>query len=382
MVKAILVDAGSGASGDMLISALSGLVDGSEKLLNAKLRAAGVGKRVGFGFVERGHVRARLMKAVGKPVRYSAAEMQKRIAAGAKAAGLSKGAQEFCAKAFGIILAAEKAVHGTRDVHLHELAEEDTIMDIIGTAALLDELGAFSGAQVLALPVGVGSGAGPAAMEILRKARFPFVIRESSHELCTPTGAALIVAAARPAEDVQMVAEKVAYGAGKAELEKPNVLRAALGEREGGANFIMLEANIDDMSGEALQYAAERLMEEGAKDSCIIPIIAKKGRPGVILQALCNVADRQRVLDAMLRETTTWGVREIPVQKHMLERKIVIVKTSLGAVHVKCSAGIEKCKPEFDDVRAIARRKRMPLIEAYERISAECGCWRKKQKII
>jgi uncharacterized protein (TIGR00299 family) protein len=366
----------------MIISALSGLVDGSERLLNAKLRAAGLGKRVGFRLVERGHIRARLMKAAGKPVRYSAVAMRKKIAAGAKAAGLSKGAQRFCTNAFGIILAAETAVHGTKDVHLHELAEEDTIVDIIGAATLLEELGAFSGAHVLALPIGVGSGAGPAAMEILRKARFPFVMRKSSHELCTPTGAALIAAAAKPAEDVTMVAEKVAYGAGKAELEKPNVLRVALGEQKGGANFIILEANIDDMSGEAVQYAAERLMEEGAKDSCIIPIIAKKGRPGVILQALCNVADRQRVLDAMLQETTTWGVREIPVQKHMLERKTVLVRTSLGAVRMKCSTGIEKCKPEFDDVRAIARRKRMPLIDADERISAECGCGRKKQKII
>lgn len=382
MVKAVLVDAGSGASGDMIISALSGLIDGSERLLNAKLKAAGVGKRVGFRLVERGHARARLMKAAGKPVKYSAAEMRKRIAAGAKSAGLSHGAQKFCAKAFGMILAAERAVHGTKEVHLHELAEEDTIVDIIGAAVMLEALGAFSGARVLALPVGVGGGAGPAAMEILRKARFPLIVRKSSHELCTPTGAALIAAAARPAEDVQMVAEKVAYGAGKAELERPNVLRAVLGEQKGEANFVILEANIDDMSGEALQYAAERLMEEGAKDSCIIPIIAKKGRPGVILQALCNAGDRGRVLNAMFKETTTWGVREIPVQKHMLERKTMPLRTSLGTVRMKCSAGIEKCKPEFEDVRAIARKKRIPLVKAYEKISAECDCKRKKQNII
>lgn len=132
----------------------------------------------------------------------------------------------------------------------------------------------------------------------------------------------------------------------------------------------MLETNLDDVSGEVLGYAAERLMKEGAKDVCFLPIIAKKGRPGFILQVLCRKEDAKKLASIVMEETGTLGVRETPFKKHIAERGIREVRTKFGKVRVKISKTpkFPRVKPEYEDVRKIALKLGKPYREIYEEV--------------
>ena len=132
----------------------------------------------------------------------------------------------------------------------------------------------------------------------------------------------------------------------------------------------MLETNLDDISGEILGYAAERLLAEGAKDVCFIPVFAKKGRPGFMLQVICEKKDSQRLAAIIMEETGTLGVREAIFRKHIAKRKIKEVKTKFGKVRVKISEtpGLNRVKPEYEDVRKISMRLKKPYREVYDEI--------------
>jgi len=132
----------------------------------------------------------------------------------------------------------------------------------------------------------------------------------------------------------------------------------------------LLETNLDDISGEVLGYTAERLLKEGAKDVCFIPIIAKKGRPGFILQVICDKNDSERLVTAIMEETGTLGVRESVFRKHVAQREIKEIKTKFGKVRVKISKTpkFPRIKPEYEDVRSIALKLKKPYREIYEEI--------------
>lgn len=277
---------------------------------------------------------------------------------------------------YGLLAEAESRVHGVpvTDIHFHEVGTLDAVADIAAACLLFRRLAPD---EVVASPVCVGGGTvrcahgvlpvpAPATAELLRGV--PIYGGSIQSELCTPTGAALLRRfVTRYGELPPMRTLAVGSGMGKKEFERANCLRAFLGETgygRGGA--ALLNCNVDDMTGEELGYAMERLYDAGALEVFTVPAGMKKSRPGTLLEVLCREEDTGTLVEALFRHTTTLGVRETPVRRYVLERRIVEVDTPYGTVRRKDSAGYgaEKRKYEFDDLARVARERDIPLAEA------------------
>jgi hypothetical protein len=198
-------------------------------------------------------------------------------------------------------------------------------------------------------------------------------------EMTTPTGAAILVSNVQSFTDTaRFMIKKVAYGIGHRDVEIPNVLRVFLAEAPNvpSVEACILECNIDDMSPELHGHVAELLFSAGASDVYFTPIVMKKSRPAVMLSVLCNSEAEQRLSELILRETTTFGLRRVAVQKTALEREIRTIATHLGDIRVKIALRDGKrlkMKPEYEDCRRIAQEQNMPLREVYEIVQKEIG---------
>jgi len=217
----------------------------------------------------------------------------------------------------------------------------------------------------------------PATLELLARAAAPLRAADGRvGELVTPTGAAILAALAK-FERPEMTLERAGYGAGSREIEgRPNVLRMWVGERIAGARrpMVLIETNIDDMTGEMLGYARDKLLEAGAADVWFSSIQMKKGRPGVMLSVICGEAQEEAVARLLLRETSTLGVRVRPVYRWEAERDLLEFESSLGpaAVKVKRLAGERpRIAPEYEACRRIAQETGLPLLEVYRVVQAE-----------
>jgi len=283
---------------------------------------------------------------------------------------------------------AEAKVHGetVETVHLHDVGAVDAIVDVTGTVAGLRMLGVDE-LYASPLPVGAGGVSGPhgtlpvpapATLELLARAKAPVRAADGViGELVTPTGAAIVATLAK-FERPEMTLERAGYGAGSRDTEgRPNVLRLWLGERiAAGAphQMVLIETNIDDMTGEMLAYARDRLLEAGAADVWFTSIQMKKGRPGVMLSVICSEAKEDEVARLLLRETSTLGVRVRPVHRWEAERAVVEFQSSLGpaAVKVKRVPGEPpRAAPEYEACRRIAEATGLPLAEVYRVVQME-----------
>jgi pyridinium-3,5-bisthiocarboxylic acid mononucleotide nickel chelatase len=217
----------------------------------------------------------------------------------------------------------------------------------------------------------------PATTELLRG--FPVYDNGVRAELVTPTGAAILTTLAVPGPPPPMALEGQGWGAGTRDLPIPNLLRVLVGEAAapGGTETEALDAvetTIDDMSPQLYEPLMERLLEAGALDVYLTPVIMKRSRPGIVLTALAppgRVADLSALL---FRETTTIGVRWRRVERARLPRELVRVETSLGPITFKVSRLAGRpitVTPEFEEVRRVARERGLPVREALERVRAE-----------
>jgi uncharacterized protein (TIGR00299 family) protein len=285
---------------------------------------------------------------------------------------------------FDRVARAEARLHGTtaEAVAFHEVGAIDSIVDIVGTAAALAWL---EPAGVTCAEVAMGHGTlvcahgvlpvpAPAALEILREAGGVMADGGVARELCTPTGAAILASAVTrwgPAPAGTPVA--VGWGAGDAELaDRANVVRAVLlrPAAAGGPDATMwrIEANVDDMSPELCGHAMDAAFAAGAVDVWWTPVTMKKGRPALLVGALAAGDRRDAVVAALLRETTTIGVRFDPVERVVLPRELVEVATPFGAIRVKVArdgAAVVNAAPEHDDCVAAAERHGVPLKAVY-----------------
>ena len=277
--------------------------------------------------------------------------------------------KENAKEVYGLIARAESEVHGTdvEEVHFHEVGALDAVADVTGVCLLLDEL---KPDRIVVSPVHVGSGEvhcahgvlpvpAPATARLL--AGVPVYGSEVRGELCTPTGAALLKRFADAFGPLPaMTVERVGYGMGSKDFDRPNCVRVMLGQTGGGTGEVcQLSCNIDDMTGEALAFAAQALLDAGALDAWCQPIQMKKGRPGVLLSCLCAAEDEPKFADLMLRHTTTLGVRCQTLRRYTLDRSTQTRQTRRGPVRYKTASGrgVTREKPEFDDVAEIARRE-------------------------
>ena len=277
---------------------------------------------------------------------------------------------------YALIAEAESFVHGrpVGEIHFHEVGTKDALADIVGVCLLMETL---APEQVLASPVHVGCGQvrcahgvlpvpAPATARILRGV--PAYGGAVRGELCTPTGAALLKHfVSRFGEMPVMRIGQIGYGLGNKDFEAANCVRALLGETaEAAGEIAELRCNLDDMTPEAVGFAQERLFEAGALDVYTVPVGMKKNRPGVLLTCMCRMDQRDELLRAMFRHTTTLGVREYVCGRYTLRRSERSVGTEYGAVRVKeaCGWGVRREKPEYEDVARVARENRCSLAEA------------------
>ena len=274
---------------------------------------------------------------------------------------------------YALIAEAESRVHGrpVSEIHFHEVGTMDAVADVVGVCLLMEQL---APEQVIASPVNTGSGhvhcahgilpvPAPATAEILQG--IPSYSSGVRGELCTPTGAALLKHfAARFGDRPVMAISAVGYGMGKKDFDQANCVRAFLGESEGGRERITkLECNLDDMTGEDIGFAAEQLFSAGARDVFTQPVYMKKNRPGVLLSVICLPEEADRLAEVMMKHTTTLGIRRQDMSRYVLQRSEETVSTPYGEVRIKRAEGmgVERAKPEFDDLAARAREKGLPL---------------------
>jgi len=315
------------------------------------------------------------------------------IVARVRGAGLEPDVLGRALDIFDRVARAEAHLHGTTvdQVAFHEVGAIDSIADIVGAAAGLAYL---APGAVSASPIAMGHGQvrtahgvlpvpSPAALEILRAAGGATCDGGIARELCTPTGAAIAAHAvstwtAMP--PLQPVA--VGYGAGDADLpDRPNVLRLVLGRPSPTADpaadetIYRIESNVDDMSPEMCENAADLLVAAGAVDVWWTPIAMKKSRPALLLQALAPAAALDAVARAILIETTSIGVRFDRVARRVLERRQHWVETRFGRLPLKLASldgRVVNAAPEYEACRAAARATGAPLKEVF---AAAVAAW-------
>ena len=289
---------------------------------------------------------------------------------------------------YKLLAAAESRAHGrdVGEIHFHEVGTMDAIADIAAFCHLLRKL---APCEVVVSPVNVGSGTVECAHGVL-----PVPAPATAHllngvpsysdgsvagELCTPTGAALLKNFATSfGPQPLMCVEAVGCGAGLKDFHRANMVRALLGvsnpSNASEGEIFELEFNVDDMTGEELSFASERIFAAGARDVSFSPVVMKKGRPGYKAGVMCTVADREKIVSAIFASTSTLGVRETRCRRYELDRKIETVSIGDGlSVRRKVAEGygVRRAKWEADDLAAFARRAGLSLSEARTRLDAE-----------
>lgn len=270
------------------------------------------------------------------------------------------------------IAEAEAKVHNKplSQVHFHELGSLDALSDVTAFCMLIEKI---NPCKIFASPIHVGSGQvkcahgilpvpAPATAELLRS--IPSYGGEIQGELCTPTGAALLrhfVQSFGP--QPLMAVSNLGYGVGKKVFPRANCVRALLGEAEDALESVdEISCNLDDMTGEAIGFVLELLLEHGALDAYTLPIGMKKSRPGVLLSCLCRPEDTERLADLLLRHTTSLGVRITSHRRKTLPRSFESIKTPYGSIRLKTAGGVSK--PEYEDLARIAKAQNLTLAEA------------------
>lgn len=281
------------------------------------------------------------------------------------------------------IAEAEAAIHGSdpATVHLHELGGHDTLVDIVGTAAALHALGVT---DLVSAPLPLGTGRiatahgvlpapAPATLTLLRGAAVTGT--DIAGETVTPTAAALLTAfGTRYGPPPPMTLHQTGYGAGTRRLpDRPNVASVTLGSAEAPSEeaVIVLETNLDDVTGETLAHVITRALAEGARDAWATPAVMKKGRPGYVLHALAVPADAARVQQLILAETGSLGIRRTVTSRAVLPRWSQTVV--LDGVPVRIKHGPHRAKPEHDDLVSAAAQLGLPLRTVAERALREAS---------
>jgi pyridinium-3,5-bisthiocarboxylic acid mononucleotide nickel chelatase len=292
---------------------------------------------------------------------------------------------------FQALATAEGHLHRRppEQVHFHEVGGVDAIVDVVGTCAALELLevdaveasAVAQGTGMIRAAHGLLPNPPPAVVELLRDA--PTYGLELPVELTTPTGAALLAATVTrwgPLPEMRITAS--GFGAGRRELDgRPNTVQVVLGEATAvagpdvargvrpGQPVVLLEANVDDVTGEVLAHTVEVLLAAGAHDAWVAPVVMKKGRPAHVVSALADPALVQQVATALVDETGSLGVRATELERWPAARQVDTVEVDGLPVRVKTSPG--RVKVEHDDAARVARRRGIPLREVLRRAETE-----------
>jgi uncharacterized protein (TIGR00299 family) protein len=315
------------------------------------------------------------------------------IAAMIEEAALPPRVQQRALATFGVLAEVEGALHRRHpsQVHFHEVGGLDAIVDVVGTCAALELLdvdvvrasAVATGTGMVRAAHGLIPNPAPAVVGLLAAVEAPTYGRDTPLELTTPTGAALLAALVGrggfgplPALEVQAVG----YGAGTRELDGlPNVTQVVIGRAQqrpetGGQPLAIVEANVDDATGETLAHAVAALLGAGALDAWVTPVVMKKGRPGHVVAALCDLALADSIGSVLVTETGTLGVRATRADRWAAPRTFQQVDVDGQTVRVKVSPG--RTKAEFDDAARVAAIVDRPAREVVQ-LAEES--WRRHQ---
>lgn len=391
-MKTLYIECNMGAAGDMLTAALSELLPDpeafiermnhagisgmhmqkSEKTMNG-LRGTHISvqlhgkEEISDDVDEHGHSHAESEHHAHSHCDLS--EIRARISA----LELPEKVKEDAMGVYALLAEAEAHAHGTdaAHIHFHEVGMMDAITDICAVCLLMDEIRPD---RVIVSPICTGFGEvrcmhgivpvpAPATAYLL--SGMPAYAGHIRGELLTPTGCALLKYFANEFGRMpEMTVSRHGCGMGSKEFEAANCVRVFLGESmEGDEEIIEISCNIDDMTGEAIAFACEELMNAGALDVYTEAIQMKKGRPAIKLNCIAKVQDAEDLADRMLLHTSTLGVRYQRMKRRTLKRKNVEVQTEFGAVNMKIAEdrGIAKHKPEYESAAKIARENNVPL---------------------
>ncbi|NPV83571.1 MAG: nickel pincer cofactor biosynthesis protein LarC [Candidatus Aminicenantes bacterium] len=373
-MKFIYFDCSAGASGDMILASLLSLGVPLEEFRQA---IGGLKLKV--------EVRARKASSNGfsglrvevQVPRTSSSRTFSEVAGTISRSKLEPEVKENALKIFRRLFEAESRVHGRsfKTAHLHEAAADDALVDIVGTCWLLRRLRVT---EVYFSPVNLGSGfvetghgklpvPPPAVGELMRG--IPVYTSQEPVELLTPTGAAILTTLGRSLSPwPELIYEKIGYGLGHRELKfQPNLLRAFYGEQElfqPARKVQVIEATIDDASPQLLGNFINRVLELGALEAYLTPIVMKKNRLGSKLTVLAEVDKIDRLIEAIFRETTTIGLRYHPVERRALRREVREISLRGQKVRVKVSYYGQEAvnfQPEYDDCLKLAQKLNLPL---------------------
>lgn len=268
---------------------------------------------------------------------------------------------------YELIAEAESKAHGVpvSEIHFHEVGTMDAIADVVAVCLLIDRLNAE---KIIASPIHVGSGKvkcahgilpvpAPATAHILKDV--PIYSGAVKGELCTPTGAALLKHFVNEFGNLPaMKTTAIGYGMGTKDFETANCVRVMLGESEDKSDEICeLNCNVDDMTGEAVGFAMDRLFEAGALDVYTTAIGMKKSRPGILIHTMCREKDKEVIIKTIFKHTTTLGIRENKLQRYVLEREVQNIETDYGNIRCKISKGyrVTRKKYEYEDLTRVAK---------------------------
>jgi uncharacterized protein (TIGR00299 family) protein len=364
------LDAFSGIAGDMLVGALADAGARQDAIENA-IASLQVGASVSFENVKRAGI-----AATKYHVHFEEQKAHRHLSGIVKIierGEVSERAKSNAIAVFRKLGEAEAETHQVpiEKVHFHEVGAVDSISDIVGACVAFDQLDVTA---VFCSAVNVGSGTvktehgilpvpAPATARLLTGA--PVYAQGTPMEMTTPTGAALAVTLAQgfgPMPPMKMA--RTGHGAGTRDFpDQPNVLRVILGETTAADEALtvtVIEANIDDLNPQVLAWSAERLLEAGALDVTIEPIIMKKGRPGSLLRVIARPADRELLVQRIFAETSTLGVRIYQAERRVRARTFAEVDTKYGKVRVKVSSEGDFA-PEYEDCRKLAVETGAPL---------------------
>ena len=375
----------AGISGDMILCSLVDLGADKNKIIEGiksceKFLSGSILKNIDFTKIDKNGINSTslILDIDQKTHERNGSELKQAIRKSANELHLSETTKNFTASCIDTLILAESKIHGisTESVLFHEASSFDTLVDIIGVAIALEDLGFFD-EEIISMPICVGGGTitfshgtmtnpASAVLEILKNSNLIIQGSMVKNELTTPTGACILVNLTNtPIEYYpSMKIDSIGYGAGKNDFENfSNVLKIVRGIKKNNLDsdsVIMLETNVDDVSGEILGNLIEKIMHDGAKDVSIYHGVTKKGRPTNLISIICDNYTLDKITETLITETGTLGVRvsysnRITVPRTNHETQIIISEKTFDVKYkVSSFKGKSAFKIEFDDLKKIA----------------------------
>ena len=392
----------AGISGDMLLCSLVNMGANRSKIIDGIRNAESLCedvkvKKIDFVKVKKNSLQATelLLEIDDNAHERKGVEIKEIIAKSAEQLKISESAKTFAIKAIETLIRAESKIHGEPEdsVHFHEAASFDTVVDILGTAIALDDLGCFDD-DIVVTPIAIGGGtvtfshgtsSNPAyaILEIFRESGIITVGGNVKEELTTPTGASMLVNLVKECSEFYppMKIQSIGYGAGQKDFDGfSNVLKIVRGIASTKLQLDtvkILETNVDDVSGEVLGNMIEKIMAHGAKDVTISSAITKKGRPTNLVSVICDSDTMNSIIDLLVTETGTLGVRIRTSERYIVPRSVKTISVGIQGQNFEVRYKTRDLnngsyfKIESDDIKEISDALNISFKETEELLNQE-----------